>query len=210
MDRKRSHSIRPGLEHEKRFARAGCSAIAGIDEAGRGAWAGPVVAGAVILDLAKVANLRKVHDSKRLSPRQREAVYPLIVEASLAHGIGLADSIEIDAIGIVPATRLAMRRAIDALCIPPDALIVDAVQLREVDLPQSVFNFADSISLSVAAASILAKVTRDRMMVELATTFPGYGFDRHKGYGTQAHRAALTVIGACPSHRKTFKPILIL
>jgi ribonuclease HII len=187
--------------------RSGYSAVAGLDEAGRGAWAGPVVAAAVILNLSVAAGLRKVNDSKQLTPRQREALYPLIVEASLAHAVGLADSIEIDEIGIVPATRLAMRRALDALTLPADALIIDAVKLREVDLPQSVFNFADSISLSVAAASILAKVTRDRMMVDLAAQFPEYGFERHKGYGTRAHRAALQATGPSCIHRQTFKPI---
>ncbi len=198
---------RPHLDYELRFVRDGHSAIAGIDEAGRGAWAGPVVAAAVILNLAKVGNLRKVRDSKQLTPRRREALYPLIVEASAAYGIGQAGPHEIDAFGIVPATRLAMTRALAALAIPPDALIIDAVKLREVDLPQSAFNFADSISLSVAAASILAKVTRDRMMIELAAVFPGYAFDRHKGYGTQAHQQALKTIGICAAHRKTYKPI---
>ena len=197
----------PGLDHERQFARSGCVAIAGIDEAGRGAWAGPVVAGAVILNLAKARSLRKVTDSKQLSPRQREALYPRIVEASLAYGIGLADPDEIDAIGVVPATRQAMRRAIDVLSMRPDALIIDAVRLPDVELPQSAFNFADSISLSVAAASILAKVRRDRMMIDLAATFPGYGFERHKGYGTPAHRQALQDIGTCAAHRKTFRPM---
>ena len=205
--RSRRSTCPPGLDHERKFARSGRSAIAGIDEAGRGAWAGPVVAAAVILNLAKAWSLRKVTDSKLLSPRQRERLYPEIVEASRAYGIGLADSIEVDAIGVVPATRLAMRRAMDALSIQPDALIIDAVRLREVDLPQSAFNFADSISLSVAAASILAKVARDRMMVELAAVFPGYGFERHKGYGTRAHREALEALGACGAHRKTFRPV---
>ena len=161
----------------------------------------------MILNPAKVSKLRRVHDSKQLTPRQREDLYPLILESSLAHGIGLAGASEIDAAGIVPATRLAMRRAIDALSPPPDALIVDALHLPDVDLPQRAFNFADSISLSVAAASILAKVTRDRMMVELEALRPGYGFDRHKGYGTGAHRAALKTLGPCDAHRKTFRPI---
>jgi ribonuclease HII len=192
------------------LARAGYSSVAGLDEAGRGAWAGPVVAAAAILNLAKVRKLRKaaVNDSKRLSPRRRERLFPIIQAACRAWGIGLADAGEIDAIGILPATRLAMRRAIDALSASPDALIVDALRLPEVDLLQRAFNFADSISLSVAAASILAKVTRDRMMVDLAAAHPGYGFDRHKGYGTQAHREALNALGSCPIHRKTFKPIL--
>jgi ribonuclease HII len=198
---------RPSLEHERAFLQAGCLRVAGLDEAGRGAWAGPVVAAAVILNAAKVQNLRRVHDSKQLTPRQRNDLHPLILESSIAWGVGKADASEIDAIGVVPATRLAMRRAIDLLSPPPDALIVDALRLPEIDLPQHAFNFADSISLSVAAASILAKVTRDRMMVELETVYSGYGFDRHKGYGTRRHWTALEELGACPAHRATFKPV---
>ena len=186
--------------------------MAGLDEVGRGAWAGPVVAAATILSLAKVQNLRKagVHDSKQLSPYRRAACFPIIQESCLAWGMGLADAAEIDTLGIVPATRLAMRRAIDALSPSPDALIIDALRLADTGLPQRAFPFADSISLSVAAASILAKVTRDRMMVELEAAFPGYGFDRHKGYGTPAHQKALQAMGACQIHRKTFRPIQAL
>jgi len=200
----------PHLDHEHRLIRQGYSAIAGLDEAGRGAWAGPVVAAAVILNLAKTQSLCKVNDSKKLSPAQREALYPLIIEASLAYGVGRAEAGEIDAIGILPATRLAMTRAIEALSLQPGALIIDAVKLPKVNLPQSVFNFADSISLSVAAASIIAKVTRDRWLVELDARYPGYGFARHKGYGTQIHQLALKSLGACEVHRLTFKPIRAL
>jgi ribonuclease HII len=185
--------------------------VAGLDEAGRGAWAGPVVAAAVILNLGQGSTLRKagVDDSKQLSPRQRDALVPIVQAACLSWGIGLADASEVDTLGIVPATRLAMRRAIDALSLSPDALLIDALRLPEVDLPQRAFPFADSISLSVAAASILAKVARDRLMIEMAAAYPGYGFDRHKGYGTQAHAAALKTLGACPAHRRTFKPIRV-
>jgi ribonuclease HII len=197
----------PHLKHERRLMRAGYSLIAGIDEAGRGAWAGPVVAGAIILNLAKVSNLRKVNDSKQLTARQREALFPVILNACIAYGIGSAQSDEIDSIGILPATRLAMQRAIESLSPAPTALIIDAVKLPQVELPQSVFNFADSISLSVAAASILAKVTRDRMMIDLDARYPAYGFARHKGYGTLIHQAALQSIGPCEIHRQTFKPI---
>lgn len=200
----------PSLAHERTLRDAGHMRVAGLDEAGRGAWAGPVVAAAVILNLRRVRRLAKlpIDDSKRLSPRQREYAFPIIQSACRAWSVAWADAAEIDAIGIVPATRLAMRRAIDGLSPAPDALIIDALRLPEVDLPQRAFSFADSISLSVAAASILAKVTRDRMMVELEAAHPGYGFDRHKGYGTQAHREALSLLGSCPIHRKTFKPIL--
>jgi ribonuclease HII len=137
-------------------------------------------------------------------------LYPLIIEASLAYGVGRAEAGEIDAIGILPATRLAMTRAIEALSLQPGALIIDAVKLPKVNLPQSVFNFADSISLSVAAASIIAKVTRDRWLVELDARYPGYGFARHKGYGTRIHQLALKSLGACEVHRLTFKPIRAL
>ncbi len=210
MRARRKGLARPGLLHERRLARTGYSAVAGLDEAGRGAWAGPVVAAAAILDLAKVWRLSGVpiDDSKQLSPRQREALFPIIQASCRAWSVGMADADEIDAVGIVPATRLAMRRAIDALSSSPDALIIDALRLPDVDRPQRSFNFADSISLSVAAASILAKVTRDRLMVDLAAMYADYGFDRHKGYGTQAHREALNALGACEIHRKTFRPIL--
>ena len=128
----------------------------------------------------------------------------------MSWSIGHADACEIDAFGIVPATRLAMRRAVEALSPPPDALIIDALRLPGVELPQRAFNFADAISLSVAAASILAKVARDRTMIDLAAEQSGYGFDRHKGYGTRAHQAALKSMGVCEAHRKTFKPIQAL
>lgn len=200
-------SARPSLHHERALQREGYLRIAGIDEVGRGAWAGPVVASAVVVDPAEAGVLRRVHDSKQLSARQRETLFPIILGACLAWGVGCAGNDEIDAIGIVAATRTAMRRAVEAMSSVPDALIIDALRLPELALPQRAFNFADSISLSVAAASILAKVTRDRMMIEMEAAYPGYGFARHKGYGTQAHRAALAALGACPMHRKTFRPI---
>jgi ribonuclease HII len=197
----------PNLKHERRLMRAGYPLIAGIDEAGRGAWAGPVVAGAVILNPTYARNLRQVNDSKKLSARERERLFPIIIDASIAHGIGSASVAEIDSIGILNATRLAMQRAIEMLAPQPNALIIDAVKLPQVNLPQSVFNFADSISLSVAAASILAKVSRDRMLIDLDAQYPGYDFARHKGYGTRIHQAALQSIGPCEIHRQTFEPI---
>ncbi len=198
---------RPTLERERQLIRAGHALVAGIDEAGRGAWAGPVVAAAVILNLLEASSLREVNDSKRLSPRRRDVLYQVIVDHCLAYGIGQASVVEIDSIGILPATRLAMTRAIQALSPQPAALIIDAVRLPQVNQPQAVFNFADSISLSVAAASILAKVTRDRWLIELDAQYPAYGFARHKGYGTQIHRAALQSVGPCAIHRHSFKPI---
>jgi ribonuclease HII len=201
---------RPTLDRERRLLRAGHSLIAGIDEAGRGAWAGPVVAAAVILDPAEVSQLDGVNDSKRLSPRQRDKLYQIILDHCVTYGIGQGSVEEIDAIGILPATRLAMTRAVAALSPQPDALIIDAVRLPQVNKPQAVFNFADSISLSVAAASILAKVTRDRLLIDLDAHYPAYQFARHKGYGTQIHRAALQSVGPCAIHRTSFKPISAL
>lgn len=204
----------PTLIYERRWRRAGHQLIAGIDEAGRGAWAGPVVAGAVILKpnvgTSRRSPLHGVNDSKQLTARQREALFPAIVEASLTYGVGIGTVKEIDAIGILNATRLAMQRAIEACSPQPHALIIDAVKLPQVQLPQSVFNFADSISLSVAAASIIAKVSRDHMMIELEARYPGYQFAQHKGYGTLIHQAALQSNGPCEIHRTTFKPIAAL
>jgi ribonuclease HII len=201
---------RPTLDRESQLRRAGHRLIAGIDEAGRGAWAGPVVAAAVILDPAEVSLLDGVNDSKQLSPRQRDRLYQVIIDHCVAYGVGQGSVAEIDAIGILPATRLAMTRAVAALSPQPDALIIDAVRLPQINKPQAVFNFADSISLSVAAASILAKVTRDRLMIQSDVEYPAYQFARHKGYGTQIHRAALQSIGPCDIHRTSFKPISAL
>ena len=200
----------PTLDHERQLIHAGHTLIAGIDEAGRGAWAGPVVAAAVILDPARASSLAGVNDSKQLSPRQRDKLYQVIIGHCVAYGIGWGSVEEIDSIGILPATRLAMQRAVEALSPQPDALIIDAVRLPQVNKPQVVFNFADLISLSVAAASILAKVTRDRLLIELSAQYPAYQFARHKGYGTLIHRAALQSVGPCAIHRHSFKPISAL
>jgi ribonuclease HII len=200
----------PTLDREAKLIRAGHTRIAGIDEAGRGAWAGPVVAAAVILNSSEAASLRGVNDSKKLTPRQRDKLYPIVIDHCVAYGIGLGSVAEIDSIGILPATRLAMLRAVERLSPQPDALIIDAVRLPQVSKPQLVFNFADSISLSVAAASILAKVTRDRLLIDLGAQYPAYQFARHKGYGTLIHRAALQSAGPCDAHRRSFRPIRVL
>ena len=202
--------MRPTLDRELQLIQSGHALIAGIDEAGRGAWAGPVVAAAVILNLPEASSLREVNDSKQLSPRQRDRLYQIIVDQCLTYGIGQGSVAEIDELGILPATRLAMQRAAAALSPQPDALIIDAVRLPQVNKPQTVFNFADSISVSVAAASILAKVTRDRLLIDLDAQYPAYQFTRHKGYGTQIHRAALQSVGPCAIHRRSFKPISAL
>lgn len=200
----------PTLEAEERFWARGMRRVAGLDEAGRGAWAGPVVAAAVILPCGDgvCAALEGVRDSKQLSPAARERLAARIFDVALAVGVGRGEQHEIDALSIVPATRLAMQRALAALAVAPEALVIDALRLPGVDLPQDAFPYADARSLSVAAASIIAKVTRDRWMADVAETkFPGYGFAQHKGYGTQQHQEALTRLGVCPLHRLTFRPV---
>jgi ribonuclease HII len=137
-------------------------------------------------------------------------LYQIVIDHCVAYGVGQGSVEEIDTIGILPATRLAMTRAVEALSPQPNALIIDAVRLPQVSKPQAVFNFADSISLSVAAASILAKVTRDRLLIDLDAHYPAYQFARHKGYGTRIHQAALQSIGPCTVHRRSFKPISAL
>ncbi len=202
----------PDLRYEYRLRARGYQCVAGLDEAGRGAWAGPVVAGAVVLpddrfDLART--LDGVTDSKQLSAAGREALLPRILETARATGVGFASHAEIDRLGIVPATRLAMRRALDALHAPADALLVDAVDLTEFGLPCTPLVRGDQRSLSIAAASILAKVVRDQFMDALDAQFPTYGFREHKGYGTAHHRAALRQFGPCPAHRMTFAPLRV-
>jgi ribonuclease HII len=202
----------PDMRQERALIRRGHALVAGIVEAGRGAWAGPVVAAAVILPgrAMRLAALRGVRDSKLLSSTQREALFPTIQESALAVGVGMASHAEIDTLGIVPATRLAMRRAVEQLDPSPDALLIDALKLPDVPLPQRVMFHADTLCLSVAAASIVAKVTRDHLMMELDTQYPGYGFARHKGYGTQIHQQALAQLGPSAIHRRTFEPVSIL
>lgn len=182
--------------------------LAGVDEVGRGPLAGPVMAGAVILPIGLNAPwIAEVNDSKLLSPRVRRALSDRIWEEALAVGIGSASTDEIDQVGIVPATRLAMGRAIRRLKVSPDCLLIDALRLPEVDLPQESMIRGDSISISIAAASIVAKVARDRLMVKMDSRYPGFGFQRNKGYGTPEHLKALGRLGPCPIHRLTFAPV---
>jgi ribonuclease HII len=199
----------PNMRQERALMRQGCGRVAGLDEAGRGAWAGPVVATGVILpfNAMRLAGLRGVRDSKLLTPHQREALLAPIYEAAVAVGVGMASHDEIDVLGIVPATRLAMQRAVETLEIAPDALLIDALKLPTVPLPQRALFHADTLCLSVAAASIVAKVTRDRLMAELDTQYPGYGFARHKGYGTAMHQQALAELGPSLIHRTSFEPV---
>lgn len=201
--------VDPGMAFESQYWQSGMLRVAGIDEAGRGCWAGPVTAGAVILPAALdgIERMKGVRDSKQLSATQREALLPVVKQTAICWSVGWASNVEIDAFGIVPATRLAMRRAIASLSPFPQALLIDAVRLPEVELPQQSMNYGDSLCLSIAAASICAKVYRDRWMVQAEKRFPGYGFLQHKGYGTRQHRQALDDFGPCAIHRFSFRPL---
>jgi len=194
----------PTLEFELNLWNAGFIRIAGLDEAGRGAWAGPVAAAAVILPAnpSLTVTLDHVRDSKLMTPTARETWAPRIKESALGWGIGFASADEIDTLGILPATKLAAARALEKMF--PDYLLTDYLVFREIDLPQTALVKGDQRSLSVAAASVLAKTARDGLMREMEVEYPGYGFFRHKGYGTRFHQAALKKLGRCEIHRKSF------
>ena len=198
----------PDLSYENELWPA-CKHIAGLDEAGRGALAGPVCVGAVILpdnDPHLTLTLSGVRDSKQLTPRKRNQLAPRIKETVLSWGIGFASALEIDTYGIVSATRLAAGRALEMLSFFPDFLLTDfRLELPELDIPQAALVKGDQRSLSIAAASILAKTARDDLMRELDSQYPEYGFPRHKGYGTLFHREKISTVGFSPIHRKTFK-----
>ncbi len=185
--------------------------IAGLDEAGRGALAGPVVAAAVILPLdspSLAKQLAGVNDSKQLTAVKREALYTVVMETAVACGIGQVPAAVIDKIGIIPATRQAMRAALSQLTVTADYLLIDGrIRLASLPTPQQSIIRGDSKSLSIAAASILAKVTRDRYMVAQDSRFPTYGFAKHKGYGTAVHLQALAKHGPSPLHRQSFAPL---
>ena len=183
---------------------SGHALVCGIDEAGRGPWAGPVSAAAVILDPQNIPS--GLNDSKKLNEATREALYPQIL-ASSDVGIGLVSAQEIDEINILQATYLAMQRAIANLKTKPTLALIDGNRAPKLFCLSQTIIGGDAKSLSIAAASIIAKVTRDRMMREHDKTFPVYGFAKHKGYGTTAHMAALTKYGPCTEHRRSFKPI---
>ena len=201
---------RAGLQFEQALWQAGRQAVAGVDEAGRGALAGPVVAAAVILPAhpdALAPLVGRVDDSKRLTPRQRERLFDEVNRRALAVGVGRCEASEIDCLGIVPATRRAMSLALAALTLPPDYILLDYLTLPGISCPQRGIPHGDALSLSIAAASIVAKVTRDRWMVEQARVYGEYGFDLHKGYGTASHREALERLGPCAQHRLSFAPL---
>ncbi len=187
-------------EFERRFSALGT--IAGMDEAGRGPLAGPVVAAAVILPWEQ--DFMYLNDSKKVTEKRREHLFDEIQSAAIAYGIGIVDPETIDRINILQATYEAMRRAVSALTVTPDILLNDAVIVPGIPIRQESIIKGDAKSISIAAASILAKVTRDRYMREMDSVYPGYGFAAHKGYGTAAHMEAIRRLGPCPIHRRSF------
>lgn len=189
-------------KYENQCRDEGYKLVCGIDEAGRGPLAGPVCAAAVILPAN--ADIPGLNDSKKLSDKRRRELYPIIQETAVAYGIAFADEKEIDSINILQATFLAMERAVSALSKKPDFLLIDGNRSKDFGIPAKTVVQGDSLSASIAAASILAKVTRDNYMVKMAEEYPGYSFEIHKGYGTKDHYKALGELGPCPIHRMTF------
>jgi ribonuclease HII len=196
------------MRHERELRLAGFQRIAGIDEVGRGSLAGPVVAAAVILP--EYHRIKGLRDSKVLSRLRREALYQRILDRADAVGVGCVEVEVIDRINILQATKLAMTEALGRLPKRPDHLVIDALSLRDVELPQRAIIDGDAISASIAAASIVAKVTRDRICAELDDRYPAYGFARNKGYGTPRHLDALLTEGPCEWHRRSFAPVRML
>ncbi len=194
-------------QHETRLRQLGYQRIAGIDEAGRGPLAGPVVAAACILPSDEL--FPNIDDSKKLTPQKREDLFKFLTQHPKVHfGVGVVEVSEIDTLNILQASFLAMRRALLKLNLIPDYLIIDGpYKLKQCDIPQEGIVDGDALSVSIAAASIIAKVARDRIMEELDAKWPEYGFRRHKGYGTQEHLIALRTFGPCPIHRTSFAPI---
>lgn len=200
----------PDLAEEWQLRAAGYGRVAGVDEAGRGCWAGPVVAAAVVLGAAALdepARLRGVNDSKQLSAHQRLALRTAIEREAVGIGVGVVPAFLIDTHGIVGATRLAMELAVLHLPHLPEALLIDALRLPSCPLPQRDIIRGDSISLSIAAASIIAKTTRDRLMIQWGRRYPAFGFGQHKGYGTAEHARAIERWGTTPLHRRSFRPL---
>jgi len=197
---------RCGFRYEKKLRATGVTRIAGIDEAGRGALAGPVVAAAVVLP--EKFRHRRLNDSKQLAPELREQIYSdLVSNPEVRWTVGTIDSVEIDRINILRASHRAMRLAITGLIDSPDHVLVDGLPVIPFPLPQTAIIDGDCISLSIAAASVIAKVTRDRMMRDFCAQFPQYCFHQHKGYGTELHLLKLHEFGPCPIHRRSFEPV---
>ncbi|RLC64848.1 MAG: ribonuclease HII [Chloroflexi bacterium] len=199
---------RPNLDHENKLKSQGYMLIAGIDEAGRGALAGPVVASAVILPHpTNLPWFELVRDSKELNSRKRESLFDLINKEAVAVGIGIVTPQVIDSINIFKATKLAMMQAVENLSEQPNFLLIDRLSLSQCPIPQEGITRGDKTCLSIACASIMAKVTRDRMMEEFDQIYPGYGFAQHKGYGTMKHISCLQKLGPSPIHRRYFAPV---
>ncbi len=197
---------RCGFRYEKKLRAIGVARIAGIDEAGRGALAGPVVAAAVVLP--EKFRHRRLNDSKQLAPELREEIYyDLVFNSEVRWTVGIVDSVEIDRINILRASHRAMRLAIEALIERPDHVLIDGLPVIPFPLPQTAVVDGDCISLSIAAASVIAKVTRDRLMRDFCAQFPQYCFGQHKGYGTELHLLKLHEFGPCPIHRRSFEPV---
>jgi ribonuclease HII len=206
--KKRALPQLPNLDHENGLRSQGYELIAGIDEVGRGALAGPVVAGAVILPHStSLSWFELVRDSKELNSRKRESLFELINKEAVAVGIGIVPPQVIDSINILKATKLAMMQAVEELPKQPHFLIIDRVTLSQCPIPQRGITRGDKLCLSIACASIIAKVTRDHMMEQFDQIYPGYGFAQHKGYGTGIHLASLRKLGPSPIHRLYFAPV---
>jgi ribonuclease HII len=201
------------LRFERELLAEGRRWVAGVDEAGRGPLAGPVVAAAVMLPAAMIRaglppELAGLNDSKQLTARQRDRLFDALRNrADIRHGVVRIEPAEIDRLNILRATHRAMAAALAALRPPPEHVLVDGLPVRSLPFPQTALVKGDARSFSIAAASVLAKVTRDRLMIAYDATYPGYGFARHKGYPTAAHRAALQRLGPCPIHRRSFAPV---
>jgi ribonuclease HII len=190
---------------EKRAFQKGFSRIAGIDEAGRGPLAGPVVSAAVIIPFS--LQIPEISDSKKLTPKKRNYLYEKIYDLAVSVGIGIVDPFEIDRINILQAALLSMAMAVENLAPQPDCLLIDGTFLISSALPQEAIPKGDALSVSIAAASIVAKVTRDRLMERYHQDYPQFGFSKHKGYPTKAHKKAIQKFGGCPIHRRSFKGV---
>lgn len=206
-----TNGLKPSFSEEKRLRRQGYRLIAGIDEAGRGAMAGPVTAAAVIMPHGLKADwVEQVRDSKQLSPAARESLYPFIRSAAISFGIGFISPEVIDYINILEATKLAIREAVNQLDPTPEYLLIDYLVVPDLFLPQKGVSDGDSVCFSIACASILAKVARDRLMDGFDRLYPGYGLARHKGYCTGEHKTSLEALGPSPIHRRTWQPLQAL
>ena len=192
------------FDYENKYLSLGKTFIAGVDEAGRGPLAGPVCCACVIMPLGENDIIEGINDSKKLTEKKREKLYDLIIEKALAYNIVLIDNTVIDDINILQATKLGMAKAINELSLTPDIVLVDAVKDLDTSVSCQAIIHGDALSYNIAAASILAKVTRDRLMLEYDKAYPDYNFAKHKGYGTKLHIEALKKFGKCPIHRDTF------